>query len=158
MVLAKFTRHVEVMKSQDKLAYPEFSSIRSKYAYAVFSTVPDVLLFVAMLAQYTDDLFNTYTDGVHRLFRKLQKVLTSPVSQKGLTFVHIHPDTAKVVVCIDTAFAVSIDKSSQLGALVIMRDRMSGSVNFIHFASYKSKRFCKSVRRQNSSLSLMASQ
>jgi len=59
--------------------------------------------------------------------------------------VHIPAEFTETVVCIDAAFAVNHDKSSQLGVLVLLRDTRNGHVNVVHYASIKSKRVCKSV-------------
>lgn len=71
MSQTKFIRHIEVIRSHDKLTYPEFRDIRAKYLYAVFSSVPDILVSVTLLAQCTEVLFNGHIDNVLRLFRKL---------------------------------------------------------------------------------------
>ena len=63
----------------------------------------------------------------------------------GLRFVHIPPEKLEVVVCIDAAFAVNPDHTSQLSILAMLRNCETGHVNIIHYASVKSKRVCKSV-------------
>lgn len=49
------------------------------------------------------------------------------------------------MVCIDAEFAVSGDKSSQLGIASITRVSKTGSVNIVHYASATGKRVCNSV-------------
>lgn len=50
-----------------------------------------------------------------------------------------------MVVCVDSAFAVNKDESSQLGVLVMLRDEQKGDANIIQYSFCKSKRVCKSV-------------
>ncbi len=58
---------------------------------------------------------------------------------------NIPMDVIKLVVCIDAAFAVNKDDTSQLGAVAMLRNELSGEENVIHYLSVKSKRVCKRV-------------
>jgi len=48
---------ISKLKHIDKIDFIEFRSLRQRIAYASYSTMPDVLVFVAILAQYTESMF-----------------------------------------------------------------------------------------------------
>lgn len=111
---------------------------------------------VTLLAQYTKDHFNNHSDDIYRLSRKLQKPLSSPHARKGPAFVHIRLETAEVVVYIDAAFAVNMNKSSQLGVPGMVRNIIGCSANNIYFAFDKASESVSHFSHQNSLLLLMA--
>lgn len=102
-------------------------------------------MFFALLAQYTEDRSDRYVHEVWTLFQKLRKAMTSPPSMNGLKFIRIPNDRLEVVLCIEAAFAVTVEKSSQLGIFVMVRYKKDCSTNIMHFASHKSRRICKAV-------------
>lgn len=81
-----------------------FSSVRAKYAYADFSTVPDALVFVALLATYTSECFETNMAEAKRILQKLRKFMNSPGSLSELKFVQLARENLEVVIRIDTFF------------------------------------------------------
>ncbi len=133
------------VKLRGKLSFEEFRHIRAEYAYAAFSTVPNVLVYVDKLAQFTDKRYTAERDEALRLLRKLAKKILSSSSLGGLRYVNIPPDSAEVFICIDAAFATNEEKSSQLGLLAMVQNTRNGNVNIVHHSSTKSKRVCKSV-------------
>lgn len=51
----------------------------------------------------------------------------------------------EVVLYIDAAIAVNEGSSAQAGILAMLRDKLTGIVNIIHYEYLKSKRVCKSI-------------
>ena len=94
-----------------------FRSLRTKLVYVAFSTCPDVLVFIAHLAQYTETRFRKEKEEALRILRKAWKVIRNPPSIAGLMFVPLDVENTEIVVCIDAAFAVNKDFSSQLGTV-----------------------------------------
>lgn len=45
----------------------------------------------------------------------------------------------------DAAFHVNANVTSQLGIVPMLRNNDTGEINGVHYASFKSKRVCKSV-------------
>lgn len=55
-------------KTSNELYFNGFRRIRAKYAYVTFSTLPDALIYVAILAQYTEKRFiNEKNDSLKSL-------------------------------------------------------------------------------------------
>lgn len=133
------------LKNLGNITFTEFSSVRQKIAYASYSTMPDVLVFVAILAQYTQTMFSNESEEAIRLLKKAVKIMKTGPSMNGIKFLSIPAESMEVVVCIDAAFATNSDKSSQLGVLAMIRNKHTMDVNIIHFSSSKSKRVAKSV-------------
>ena len=65
------------------LTFDEFRSLRAKYAYAAYSSAPDILVYVAVLAQYTHTRFEQSKDEALQLLRKMRKVALALPSQTG---------------------------------------------------------------------------
>lgn len=140
-----YITNIPDVSTKEALSFEDFRSIRAKIAYASFSTAPDSLVFVAHLAQYTESRYNSDELNPMRILRKLLKIMKGYPSLGGLRFVHIPPQSLEVVVCIDAAFAVNKDNSSQLGVVAMLLNKNTFESNIIHFLSIKSKRVCKSV-------------
>lgn len=133
-----YTSKFEKVKLKNKLSLAEFRSVRSKYAYVGFLMVPNVLFNVALLAQYTEQRFiDGWKNPLLRL-KQLEKIF-SEAAQRGLNYVHISRDQMEVVACIDAAFALDLDKSSQLGMLAMILNKANGKVYIVHYTSTKSK-------------------
>lgn len=113
--------------------------MRARLVYAAFSTSSDGLVFVAHLAQYIEARYEAEKDEAYRVLRKAYKVLHEQTSIDGLRFVPLNPTTVEIVTCIDAAFAVYKDESSQLGIIFMLRDSATGRANVLHYASRKSK-------------------
>lgn len=122
-----------------------FRITKSKYAYATFSTVPEAIIHVAILALITEERFEQTQCDAQRLACRLQHIAYSKQSVASLGFVNISKPEIEIIVYIDITFAINQDKSSQLGILVMARDEENGSVNIIHFSSSKRKLVCKSL-------------
>lgn len=132
-------------ESKAEISFEIFRSTRAMFAYAAYSTTPDVIVFVTYLAQFTEERYLRNPTEAIRILRKLRKIATRAPSLSGLRFVDINHKSMDVVACIDASFATNMDRSSQLGVLILLRERDTGRANVVHFASLKSKRVCKSV-------------
>lgn len=89
------------MHAKTRLSFEYFRSLRAKYAYAAYSTVPSALVFVAKLAQYTSVRCEDEKEEASRLIRNLSKVLHLTSSLSGLKYINIPPQNVEVVVCLD---------------------------------------------------------
>ena len=117
--------------------------IRTLSQYSAFSTCPYALVFIAYLAQFTEKRFREENAEAMRILRKAWKVLNAEPSINGIKFIQLDVEKMDIVVCIDAAFAVNKDHSSQLGVLILLRETDSGKTNVVHFSSTKSKEFAK---------------
>ena len=142
---AYYINGIKAEVKDSNMEFTKFRSVRQKLAYAAYSSMPDILVFMARLAQYTQAMYEKDKPEVSRLLRKAVKVLLRGPSMNGIRYVTILPENMEVVVCVDAAFATNPDKSSQLGILVLVRDTKSKAANVLHYASSKSKRVAKSV-------------
>lgn len=64
--------------------FEEFRRNRAKLACAAFSTCPDALVFIANLAQFTEERFRAEKDEAIRLLRKADKTLLMFPSIDGM--------------------------------------------------------------------------
>lgn len=97
------------------------------------------------LPQISEECFKAEKARAIKVLKKLQPALYTENILNDLKLLNVMPGNGVVVVCIDAAFAVNIDKSSEMGVLVMPRNKVYGTVNIIHYSSSKSKRVCKSV-------------
>lgn len=132
-------------KNIGNLDFPEFRSLRQKVAYASYSSMPDILIYVARMSQYTESMFTEDSEEPLRLLKKAMKIARSGPSLSGLKFKTIPVEHMEMVICIDAAFATNPDQSSQLGVLAMIRCKKTKCVNIIHSSSPKSKRVAKSA-------------
>ncbi len=76
----KYLSELPKITRSTRLTFKEFTSIRAKYAYASFSSVPDELVFSAMLAQFTERRYNRKEEDAMKLLRKLSKLIHSGIA------------------------------------------------------------------------------
>ena len=131
--------------SKRKMSFETFRSIRAKLAYVAYSTMPDILIYCARMAQYTAKMFESDSSEPLRLLRKACRVMISGPSMNGIVFNTIPMNRMEVIVCTDAAFATNPDKSSQIGLIAMLRDTETKKVNIVHYLSSKTKRICKSA-------------
>lgn len=127
------------------IGFEEFRRIKAQYAYAAYSAMPDILVHVSLLSQVTEKIFSTDRKEVLKLLKKLAQAASPTTGKCGMSFIRIDKEKADIFVCFDAAFGTNRDHTSQLGVLVLMRDRENGDCNIIHYSSSKSKRVCRSV-------------
>lgn len=144
MKQANYIANIEKQKVKN-LTFEDFRSLRENLPYAAFSTVPNALMFVTTLAQFTEGTYQPDQSTVFKLLTDLYSVIFCKAAMLGIKYIHIRRDNTEVVLCVDAASAVSNDKSSQLGILVMLRDTENGNTNIIHYSSCRHKRVCKSV-------------
>lgn len=141
----KYISKVERVKKNHLPTFEEFRSARAKYAYAAYSTMPDILIFVAQLSQVTQTVYDNNKKKYVKVLMSLEKALTGGPSLHGLRFVKLDMQRVEVFLCIDASFATNEDYSSQIGVLAMLREPDTGMCNVIHYTSHKTKRVCKSI-------------
>ena len=139
-----YVKNIPNIPKDEILSFEDFRSIRAKYAYLAYSTMPDILVIVAKLSQATSDVYEKDRKSCLKLLKRLEQEVSGKLCA-GLTFVSISVEKAEVFVCIDAAFPCNRGYSSQLGVLCLVRDPDTGDCNIIHYISMKSKRVCKIV-------------
>ena len=72
---------------RENLNFAEFRSLRAKLAYIAFSTAPDVLVFVAKLAQITEKQYATDSSEGMKILRKTLKKMSESPSSDGIKYV-----------------------------------------------------------------------
>lgn len=115
---AKYIVNIENKKVND-LNIEDFRSLKAKLAYAAFSTVPDALMIVATLAQFTEKTCEVDEADVRKLLRERYEFIFSKQVLLEMKYIHIPRENIKVVVCVGALFAVYKEKSSQQGILLI---------------------------------------
>lgn len=109
------------------------------------STVPNVLVFFAVLAQISEERFDLELPLISKTLRKLQHLIYLDGSKNGLKYMNITKKEVYVVVCITTSFAENEKESSKTGILSIVSHRDDGVENTLRYASSNCKRACKST-------------
>lgn len=141
----KYICDIPTMPKAYGASFDVFRSTKAKYAYGAYSTLPEVLIHVSKLSQVTPKIFEAEKSESLKLLQKLIQIVSPSNGHFGLSFIKINPNKAEVFVCFDAAFATNRDHSSQLGVVVMLRDKTTGDCNIVHFVSMKSKRVCRSV-------------
>ena len=125
--------------------FETFRSFRAKYAYAAYTCMPNILVWIAKLSHITKNMYEKDPTSTLKLWNSMQSALKKNPKLCGLKFVPIPPKTMEVLVCIDASFATNDDKTSQIGILALLRNSNTGTCNILHYQSHKSKRVCRSV-------------
>eukprot|EP00171_Calliarthron_tuberculosum_P022600 IDg22600t1 len=141
----KYISKVQKLQKNQLPPFEEFRSARAKYAYAAYSTMPDILIFVARLSQVTQSMYDKNRKKYAKIMMRLEKALTGGPSLHGLSFIKLDMQHVEVFICIDASFAINEDNTSQVGVLAMLRDPSTGVCNIIHYTSQKTKRVCRSV-------------
>lgn len=63
-------------KFSNELFFNKFRSIRSKHVYVRFSTLPDALIYEAILAQYVKQKFMNEKNDAFRSLKQLQTAVS----------------------------------------------------------------------------------
>ena len=100
----------------------------------------DLLCYTSFFAQIK---LSDYYDRVRRLFNKFVKT-TLESSDFPLKFILLDLDSVHVCVITDASFSTTIESKSQLGIIILPRDR-TGACNLVHASSVKAKRRARSV-------------
>lgn len=140
-----YINKIEKFMIKNDIAFDKFWSLCAQYVYTAFLTAFQVFTFVADLSQITVGRFEGEKIQVLKIVKKLQSLMYSETALNGLTFLHILPGNIEMVVCIDAVFVLNSDKSIEMGILAMIRNKISGTVNIIHYSSSKSRQMCKSV-------------
>lgn len=132
----KYAQKLEEISSQD--GFHAFRSLRHQLAWLTH-TRPDLCAHANILSQVTMASYNaTHTKIINSAVRKARTV------KMGLFQHSLDLETTRMVVFCDSSFANNADSSTQLGYVILLTDRTKRA-NWLHYASYKSKRIVRSV-------------
>lgn len=115
-----------------------FQSTRGKVSYATTSTRPDTSFHNARLSQIPPEKVSE-TD-----IKFLNQAITSLKIDRQLFLPELDLASLYIVGYADAAFANNVDLSSQLGFIVLLKDKRNNA-GIIHFGSWKCKRVTRSV-------------
>ncbi|EAQ83592.1 hypothetical protein CHGG_09996 [Chaetomium globosum CBS 148.51] len=128
-------------------AKQQYVQQRARGAYIASICQPEACFDLSSAAQHQEPT----PDDIKTLNRRIQWQMDS--QDRGLTFLPLNLETARLYVFVDGSFANNRDFTSQLGFAIILanedeiNDRHEFSItgNLIHFSSTKSKRVTRSV-------------
>jgi hypothetical protein len=128
-------------------AKQQYVEQRARGAYIASICQPEACFDLSSAAQYREPT----PDDIKALNQRIQWQMDS--QDRGLTFLPLNLETARLYVFVDGSFANNRDFTSQLGFAIILanedeiNDRHEFSItgNLIHFSSTKSKRVTRSV-------------
>lgn len=120
---------------------------RARGAYIASICQPEACFDLSVAAQHQEPT----TENIKSLNRRIQWQMDH--LDRGLTFVPLNLQTAKLFIFVDGSFANNTDLSSQLGFAIILANEtpitndndFTITGNLIHFSSTKSKRVTRSV-------------
>ena len=92
-----------------EITFKMFRSIFQELAYIAYSMMPNILVFVARMYQYTKVMFLKDKLECIRPLNKFLKTMKDCHSQEGLKYAKLDPERAEVVV-VDGTFAFNPDK------------------------------------------------
>lgn len=114
MYQAKFLEESYQVGPREVISFDFFRSLRTQLAYVTFFAAPDILIFVAMLGQITEERYKRTSAEAMTVLRKVQSILKESHFKDGLNCVYIPPEDIQIAVCVDASFAINYDKTSQL--------------------------------------------
>jgi hypothetical protein len=128
-------------------AKQQYVEQRARGAYIASICQPEACFDLSSAAQHQEPT----PDDIKALNRRIQWQIDS--QNRGLTFLPLNLETARLYVFVDGSFANNRDFTSQLGFAIVLanedeiNDRHEFSItgNLIHFSSTKSKRVTRSV-------------
>nr|AHF58602.1 polyprotein [Chondrus crispus] len=114
--------------------YSQFRSMRAKLAWLT-NTRPDIACAVAKLTQVREGEFNL------EAIKEANSVVKHVRKDKNLGIVHPHldPESTEIIAFSDAALGNNRDLSSQIGYVIILRDRY-GAANILEYSSKKCRR------------------
>lgn len=123
----------------DDSTFPQFRSARARLAWIQY-TRPEISARVNFLSQTTESTFNSkkvqiYNDTVNEL-------KSNP--SRGLKMRKLDLSSLHIKAFSDSSFANNDDKSSQLGFIIVLADKLD-NCNVLYFSSHKSRRIVRSV-------------
>ena len=66
-----YVKDIPMIPKDDDLSFEDFRSIRAKYAYLAYSTMPDILVIVSKLSQVTNDIYESDRKSCLKLLKRL---------------------------------------------------------------------------------------
>lgn len=103
------------------------------------------MIHVAILTLITEECFQQVRCDTGWLLRRLQDAGDFKPFSACLAFANFSKSNIEIRVSIDASISVNHNISSQLGILVILRDKQSGYMNIMHLISSEIKRVYKSA-------------
>ncbi|KAI0995534.1 hypothetical protein K3495_g12645, partial [Podosphaera aphanis] len=128
----------------------EYRAQRARGAYIASVCQPEACFDLSSAAQHQ----NPSQINIEALNKRLKWQLDHP--ERGLNFIPLNLDTAKIYVFVDGSFANNSDLSSQIGFVIILANETENNGdagqchfeiegNIIHYSSTKCKRVTRSV-------------
>lgn len=121
-----------------ELNYSELATFRGKLSYAAVSTRPDVSYASAALSQVTAAKFD---ESSKALLAQSLKLLKTP---RDIKILALDPESIYIAGYADGSFANNPDLSSQLGFIVVLKDKYDKTC-IVHYGSWKCRRVTRSV-------------
>lgn len=72
---SQYIKKIGTFCFKENLCFEDFCSIQAKYTYAIFSTVPDILIYITIMAQITQERYIMEQEYVFKLMKKGQAML-----------------------------------------------------------------------------------
>ena len=126
------------MEQARQKTYKYFCSVRGKLSYAASSTRPDISFATATLSQVTESMFN------EKHFNLLNKTVKKLNTLNGIIFKPLDLSSLYIAGYADASFANNHDLSSQLGSVIILKDKYDNAT-IIQYGSWKCHRVTRSV-------------
>jgi hypothetical protein len=123
---------------KDMTPNEQYVSQRALGAYVASMSQPEAAYDLSFAAQTT----NPEKSDINALNKRLQWQMDN--AKRGLRFVKVNMETAKLMVFADAGFAGNRDYSSQIGYVICIVDS-DGNANILHWSSTKCKRITRSV-------------
>ena len=140
LISADMTRYIKDLKQPDG-TWSAFASARAKLAWIVY-TRPDICASIAKLAQVTLEIFEKdaekYTKTIVSLIKYVQ---SNPLK---MSYPKLDLESLSIRAYSDASHASNFDGSSQLGYIVVLRDKHS-RFSILQFKSAKCHRITKSA-------------
>ncbi|KAI0991983.1 hypothetical protein K3495_g16203, partial [Podosphaera aphanis] len=130
-------------------AKQQYIEQRARGAYIASICQPEACFDLSTAAQKQQ---NPSNDNIAALNKRLRWQIDNP--GRGLVYVPVKMQTAKIFVFVDGSFANNVDYSSQLGFVIVYGNETTNGTthdnfflrgNIIHFSSTKSKRIVRST-------------
>ena len=125
-------------KNVSQYTAEEFAHLRGKLAYAATTTRPDLAYLNAKLSQVK--AFNAGKEDFLMLNRAIKKIK----EPRSINIPALDLETIHIVGYCDASFASNADLSSQLGFVVLLKDK-NDKACIIHYGSWKCQRVTRSV-------------
>ena len=83
-----YVKEIPSLPKGNALKFAGFCSIRAKYAYLAYSTMPDILVIVAKLSQVTEDIYSKDEKHSIKLLRRLENEIVRGTDTRLIRLYH----------------------------------------------------------------------